>query len=186
MGILIQFCGLSGAGKTTLANALAEKWRKNDRKVIVMDGDNYRQSLCKDLGFSKADRLENVRRIKEEARRISAEYDLVLLSIINPFEEGRKLVFSKEEMELVWIKCGLATLRERDTKGLYFKAHLPDGHPDKIYNLTGVNDTFEVPGGAELVIETDVLGFEESLECLSRYLEGKELEREGRDWKGRD
>ncbi|WP_197286276.1 adenylyl-sulfate kinase [Pedobacter sp. PACM 27299] len=177
MGILLQFCGLSGAGKTTLANTLAEKWRKNGRKVMVMDGDDYRQSLCKDLGFSKADRLENVRRIKEEARRISAEYDLVLLSIINPFEEGRKLVFSKEEMELVWIKCGLSTLRERDTKGLYFKAQLPDGHPDKIYNLTGVNDAFEVPEQAELVIETDVFSLEESVECLNRYLEGKELKK---------
>ncbi|ALL08620.1 hypothetical protein AQ505_01895 [Pedobacter sp. PACM 27299] len=175
--MLLQFCGLSGAGKTTLANTLAEKWRKNGRKVMVMDGDDYRQSLCKDLGFSKADRLENVRRIKEEARRISAEYDLVLLSIINPFEEGRKLVFSKEEMELVWIKCGLSTLRERDTKGLYFKAQLPDGHPDKIYNLTGVNDAFEVPEQAELVIETDVFSLEESVECLNRYLEGKELKK---------
>lgn len=171
MGILIQFCGLSGAGKTTLANALAEKWRKNGQKVLVMDGDDYRQSLCKDLGFSKTDRLENVRRIKEEAMKLNTGYDLVILSIINPFEEGRKLVFSKEEMELVWIKCGLSTLRERDTKGLYFKAHLPDGHPDKIYNLTGVNDTFEVPEQADLVIETDVLSLEESLECLHKYLE---------------
>lgn len=173
MGILIQFCGLSGAGKTTLANALAEKWRKNGRKVMVMDGDDYRQSLCKDLGFSKTDRLENVRRIKEEAKRISPEYDLIVLSIINPFEEGRKLVFSREQAELVWIKCGLSTLRERDTKGLYFKAHLPDGHPDKIYNLTGVNDTFEIPEQADLVIETDVLSLEDSVECLSRYLEGR-------------
>ncbi|MBB2149936.1 adenylyl-sulfate kinase [Pedobacter gandavensis] len=168
MGIIIPFCGLSGAGKTTLAVAIASKMIAEGLKVLVMDGDHYRQSLCKDLGFSKADRLENVRRIKEEAVNLHAGYDLIIMALINPFEEGRAATGNAEE--LVWIKCSLETLRERDTKGLYFKAYLPDGHPDKIYNLTGVNDTFEIPEQAGLVIETDVMSLEESLDSLYSFL----------------
>lgn len=171
MSTIIAFCGLSGAGKTTLTVATASKMREEGLKVLVMDGDHYRQSLCKDLGFSKADRLENVRRIKEEALRLSSDYDLILMSLINPFEEGRASIGNPEE--LVWIKCGLETLRARDTKGLYFKADLPDGHPDKIYNLTGVSDTFEIPTQAGLVIETDVMTLEESLDSLHMFLTKK-------------
>ncbi|MCX2452640.1 adenylyl-sulfate kinase [Pedobacter sp. PLR] len=171
MGVIIPFCGLSGSGKTTLAVAVASKMREEGLKVLVMDGDYYRQSLCKDLGFSKADRLENVRRIREEAVSRSADYDLILMALINPFEKGRTIAGDAEK--LVWIKCSLETLRERDTKGLYFKAYLPDGHPDKIYNLTGVNDTFEIPEQAGLVIETDVMTLEESLDSLYGFLRKK-------------
>ncbi|WP_316746937.1 adenylyl-sulfate kinase [Pedobacter gandavensis] len=177
MGLIISFCGLSGAGKTTLAVGIASKMREEGMKVLVMDGDQYRQSLCKDLGFSKADRLENVRRIKEEAMRLNAEYDLILMALINPFEEGR--IISGSSQNLIWIKCNLETLRERDTKGLYFKAYLPDGHPDKIYNLTGVNDTFEIPEDAGLVIETDVMSLEESLDGLYLFL----MERVGKGFR---
>ncbi len=168
MGMIVQFCGLSGAGKTTLAAALALKLTQEGLKVLVMDGDHYRTTLCKDLGFSKSDRLENVRRIKEEALRLSINFDLILLALINPFEEGRTA--PADGAELIWIKCDLATLRERDTKGLYFKAYLPDGHPDKIYNLTGVNDTFEVPKQAGLIVETDVMNEEACVECLYDFL----------------
>lgn len=168
MGIIIPFCGLSGAGKTTLAVAIASKMMAEGLKVLVMDGDHYRQSICKDLGFSKADRLENVRRIKEAAVNLHVDYDLIIMALINPFEEGRAATGNVED--LVWIKCSLETLRERDTKGLYFKAYLPDGHPDKIYNLTGVNDTFEIPEQAGLVIETDVMSLEESLDSLYSFL----------------
>ncbi|WP_316840698.1 adenylyl-sulfate kinase [Pedobacter gandavensis] len=174
MGILVQFCGLSGAGKTTLAVALASKMEAEGLNVLVMDGDQYRQSLCKDLGFSKADRLENVRRIKEEALKLIPDYDLILMALINPYEEGRGSVAGPAE--LIWIKCGLPTLNKRDTKGLYFKAYLPDGHPDKIYNLTGVNDVFEIPQQAGLIIETDVLSLAESLDCLYSFLSNKVVE----------
>lgn len=176
MGVIVQFCGLSGAGKTTLAEGLASKMRNEGLKVLVMDGDQYRKSLCKDLGFSKADRLENVRRIKEEALRLNTAYDLILMALISPFEEGRTAI--GDFSELIWIKCGLTTLRQRDTKGLYFKAYLPDGHPDKIHNLTGVNDAFEIPQHAGLIIETDEMTLEESLDRLYCFLSRRFFEKE--------
>ncbi|TCC89604.1 adenylyl-sulfate kinase [Pedobacter hiemivivus] len=154
MGVIVQFCGLSGSGKTTLANAVFHQFEKEGLKVMVLDGDHYRLTLCKDLGFSKADRLENVRRIAAEAEKLRSQYDVLILSIINPFEIGRNHIRLTHQAEVVWIKCELETLIKRDTKGLYYKAMLPDKHLEKIYNLTGVNDTFDAPDKAALVIET--------------------------------
>jgi adenylylsulfate kinase len=154
MGIIVQFCGLSGSGKTTLANAVSHQFDKEGLKVMVLDGDHYRQTLCKDLGFSKADRLENVKRIAAEAERLRLQYDVLILSVINPFEIGRDYISLTHQAEVIWIKCELKTLIKRDTKGLYYKAMLPDKHLEKIYNLTGVNDTFDVPDKPALTIDT--------------------------------
>ena len=170
MGIIIQFCGLSGSGKTTLANAVCHQFKKDGIKVKVLDGDNYRQTLCQDLGFSKADRLENVRRIAAESEKLRSQYDVLILSVINPFEAGRNQIRLNHQAEMVWIKCDLETLIKRDTKGLYYKAMLPDKHPEKIYNLTGVNDTFEAPEKAALVIETNRLSLKMSMDKLMFFL----------------
>lgn len=170
MGKMIQFCGLSGAGKTTLAEKLYKQSESEGLKIKLIDGDVYRQTLCKDLGFSKEDRLENISRLGAYANTLISEYDFIIIAAINPFHEGRSLLMERYGAYLVWLKCDLSTLIKRDTKGLYKKALLPEGHADKIYNLTGVNDPFEAATTADLILETDNKSIEESLLILSDFL----------------
>lgn len=172
MGLIFQFCGLSGAGKTTLANALSDELQAKGYRVKVIDGDVYRQTLCKDLGFSRADRIENVSRLGIYAASLREEFDFIFIAVINPYEEGREVVRRSCSAKLVWIKCEIEILINRDTKGLYHKALLPDGHPDKIYNLTGLNDVFEIPVAADLVIDTDLLSIEDSLLTAIDFMVG--------------
>lgn len=172
MGLIFQFCGLSGAGKTTLANALSDELQAKGYRVKVIDGDVYRQTLCKDLGFSRADRIENVSRLGIYAASLREEFDFIFIAVINPYEEGREVVRRSCSAKLVWIKCEIEILINRDTKGLYHKALLPDGHPDKIYNLTGLNDVFEIPVAADLVIDTDLLSIEDSLLTAIDFIVG--------------
>lgn len=173
MGLIFQFCGLSGAGKTTLANALSDELQAKGYRVKVIDGDVYRQTLCKDLGFSRTDRIENVSRLGVYAASIREEFDFIFIAAINPYEEGREVVRLSCNAKLIWIKCDLTVLINRDTKGLYQKALLPDGHPNKIYNLTGLNDVFENPVAVDLVVNTDLLSVEESLRVASDFMVGK-------------
>ena len=173
MGLIFQFCGLSGAGKTTLANALSDELQAKGYRVKVIDGDVYRQTLCKDLGFSRADRIENVSRLGIYAASLREEFDFIFIAAINPYEEGREVVRRSCSAKLVWIKCDIEVLIKRDTKGLYQKALLPDGHPDKIYNLTGLNDVFESPVAADLVVDTNVLSIEEGLYVAVDFMVGE-------------
>lgn len=152
---MIQLTGLSGAGKSTLA-ALAAGWLNDSGKnTMVIDGDVFRQTLCRDLGFSKADRQENIRRLAAFAATEMEKGTCVIIAAINPFDAVREELKNKYGALTVYIKCALPVLIQRDTKGLYQRALLPDEHPDKIKNLTGVNDPFEEPAQADLVIETD-------------------------------
>lgn len=170
MGYILQFTGLSGSGKTTLSNALLEWGEQKHLKIKLIDGDIYRQSLCKDLGFSKADRLENISRLGNYASSLLADYDLICIAAINPYEEGRLQLKLKYGALLIWLKCDLETLISRDPKGLYKKALLPNGHPDKIYNLTGFNDTFETPQEADLILDTSILSLDQCLGLTIDFL----------------
>lgn len=131
--IFIQFTGLSGAGKTTLTTVVRNELLKLDYKVEMIDGDEFRVNLCKDLGFSKENKMTNIRRLGFVDKLLLRNDIIVLLSAINPYEEVRNEIKNMApNLYTVWINCSMGTLVERDTKGIYHRALLPDGHPDKI------------------------------------------------------
>lgn len=168
----IQFTGLSGAGKSTLANQVKNKLSEKGLKVEVIDGDIFRQVLCKDLGFSKEDRNENIRRLSFVANLLSNHGIIVIMAAINPYEEIREEIRQKYQAKTVWINCELQTLFERDTKGLYKRASLPEGHPDKLHNLTGFGDTYETPPNPDLIINSHLEDIEESSLKLINFILG--------------
>lgn len=153
--LLIQFTGLSGSGKTTLAENVRHLLIENNYKVEIIDGDVYRKTICKDLGFSKEDRCENVRRLFNVGRNFVEENTIVLMSVINPYEDIRNELRNHEFVRTVFLDCSVDNLIERDPKGLYKKALLPDGNQDKIKNFTGISDVFEIPKKADLILKTD-------------------------------
>jgi adenylylsulfate kinase len=169
--MIIQFCGLSGVGKTTLAKATEKKLKKHDLLVEVIDGDEYRRTLCRDLGFSKEDRRENMRRLAFVAGKLS-EYGIIsIISAINPYEGVRKEIHQTyRNVKTIYIYCSLQTLKQRDTKGLYKKALLSDHHPDKITNLSGVNDPFEIPLHPDLFIDTDKFSVDDCTEKILDFI----------------
>lgn len=169
--IFIQLTGLSGAGKSTLASNVKALLLKLNHKVEVIDGDAYRLTLCKDLGFSKADRIENIRRLGTLANVLVRNEVIVIMAAINPFESVRQeLKAQYENVHTVWIDCNLETLIQRDTKGLYRRAMLPQEHPEKISNLTGVSDPFELPQNPDLVIDTQKTTVADATQILLDYL----------------
>ncbi|MGJ1265274.1 adenylyl-sulfate kinase [Sphingobacterium spiritivorum] len=153
MALIIQMTGLSGSGKTTLSKMLKTTLEEDSYRVALIDGDTYRATLCKDLGFSKADRIENIRRLGVVAAELSKEYDIIIIAAINPYEEGRSLL-KQNNSQLVYIKCDLQTLIKRDPKGLYERALLPEGQPGRIDQFTGISDVFEIPQEPAVIIDT--------------------------------
>lgn len=166
----IQFTGLSGAGKSTLANQVKKALTQKGHQVEVIDGDVFRQILCKDLGFSKEDRHENIRRLSFVASLLSNHGIIVIVAAINPYDEVREEMREKYQAKTVWINCELETLQERDTKGLYRRAALPEGHPEKLHNLTGIGDTYEIPPNPDLIIHSHLENIEESSQKLINFI----------------
>jgi len=160
-GLFIQMTGLSGAGKTTLASAVASKLKKDGFKVEVIDGDEYRKGLCADLGFSKQDRNTNIERLGFVGKVLARNGIIAVMSAINPYEETRRII----EGKIVYIKCALDTVIRRDTKGLYAKALAGE-----IENFTGISDPFEEPPDPALVIETDKESQEASTTKLYEFI----------------
>lgn len=152
--LLIQLTGLSGAGKTSIAFRVQQLLLQKDIAAQIVDGDAYRQTVCKDLGFTPADRRENIRRLGAIAHDLVQQNTIAIIAAINPYEDVRQELCKQYDARTVWIHCSLDVLVERDTKGLYRKALLPPGHPERINNLTGVNDSYDIPIKADLVIYT--------------------------------
>jgi len=150
-GFVIWFTGLSGAGKSTIAEKLAPVLRQRGCKVEMLDGDVVRTHLSKGLGFSKEDRDTNIRRIGFVAHLLSRNGVAVICSAISPYreirDENRAMIGDFVE---VFVKCPIDVLAERDVKGLYKKALAGE-----IKNFTGVSDPYEDPLNAEVVVETD-------------------------------
>jgi adenylylsulfate kinase len=169
--LLIQLTGLSGSGKTSLSQILKNRLLYAGYKVEIIDGDEYRQNLCSDLGYSKQDRQTNIRRLGFVGKVLARNGIIAILAAINPYEEVRKeLANNDTNVKTIWINCEIETLLKRDTKGLYKKALLPDGHPEKIYNLTGINDPFESPLNPDLIINTHIETLEQSSERFYQFV----------------
>ena len=174
-GFTIWFTGLSGAGKTTLAAALADELIRRGLKVEILDGDEVRTNLSKGLGFSKDDRDTNIRRIGYVCRLLSRNGTGVIAAAISPYrevrDEVRRLI---EEQGVVFIevfaKCPIQVLAERDVKGLYKKALAGE-----IKEFTGVSDPYEEPHHAEVVVETDRETIGTSVNKIVRTLELRSL-----------
>lgn len=170
--MILQFCGLSGAGKTTLAEKAKQLLAPKGIKVEVIDGDEYRKVICKDLGFSKEDRQENIRRLAFIANKFSEQGIVAIICAINPYKDVREEILAiYKKVRTIYINCDLPELIRRDTKGLYQRALLPDGHPDKLYNLTGLGDTFESPVDSHLEINTKELDIDASVHKLIDFIE---------------
>jgi len=172
-GMTMWFTGLSGSGKTTLAQNLANELEKHypDLAIEILDGDEVREHLCKDLGFSKEDRFKNIQRIAFLAGKISKHNVLVLVPVIAPYKEARELARGlSENFAEVYVKASLDTVISRDVKGLYKKALAGE-----IKNFTGVSDPYEEPINPELVIETDSTSLEKSVEKLISFLQDQKI-----------
>lgn len=168
-GVTIWLTGLSGAGKTTLAERLTPELAGCGHRVESLDGDVVRTHLSKGLGFTREDRDENIRRIAWVAALGTRHGATMLVSVISPYQdiraEARELIGDFVE---VYVKCPLECLIERDTKGLYKRALAGE-----IENFTGVSDPYEPPVSPEIVVETDTESIEESvdkiLDSLKRF-----------------
>ena len=149
---ILWFTGLSGAGKSTLANAVNQALFERGLATYVLDGDNIRHGLCKDLGFSDADREENIRRIGEVAKLFLDSGVIVLTAFVSPFradrDKARALVEDGDFLE-IFCSADLSVCEERDTKGLYAKARAGE-----IKEFTGISSPYEAPSDPELSVDT--------------------------------
>ncbi len=169
--MLIQLTGLSGAGKTTLAFATQKQLVNMGFKVEVLDGDEYRQHLCRDLGFSRADRIENIRRLGFVGLTLAKHGVIGILAAINPYDEARQWLRNQSPLvKTVALACPLEVLIERDIKGLYKRALLEAGHPDRIENFSGISDPYEIPGAPDLLLHTHEESIEACVEKLCLFI----------------
>jgi len=171
---VLWFTGLSGSGKSTIANAVEKELNQKYRAhTYLLDGDNIRTGLNKDLGFSAKDRSENIRRIGEVARLFVDAGLIVLTAFISPFREDRKVVrdlLGNGDFVEIFVHCPLEVCEQRDPKGLYQKARLGE-----IQNFTGINSPYEAPDSPELTLDSSVLTVEECVEQVIQYLKSQSL-----------
>jgi len=159
--LLIWLTGLSGSGKSTIANELEKKLYFNNFLSYLLDGDNIRVGLNNDLGFSDKDRKENIRRIAEVSKLMIDAGVIVITAFISPFEEERsfaKNLVKKENYFLVHIECSIEKCEERDVKGLYKKVR-----KGEIINFTGIDSPYELPTKANLIVNTENESVKESV-----------------------
>lgn len=168
MGGILWFTGLSGSGKSTLAMELQQRLFSKGYQVYVLDGDNIRQGLCADLGFSHKDRTENIRRVGEVAALFAKAGFIVITAFISPYKEDRRRAraAAPEYFHTIHIKADVDTCEQRDVKGLYKKARA-----GKIPDFTGVSAPYEAPENPELVIDTKAHSIESCAETLLTYVE---------------
>jgi len=170
---VVWFTGLSGSGKSTIASALEKRLYSLGRHTYVLDGDNVRHGLNRDLGFTDADRVENIRRVAEVARLMADAGLIVLVSFISPFREEREMARSlmdDGEFIEVFVDTPIELCEVRDPKGLYRKARRQE-----IKNFTGISSPYEPPENPEIRLETAKLSVEEAVGQLLDFLEAREV-----------
>jgi adenylylsulfate kinase len=168
--IIFQLTGLPASGKTTLSNIVKRKLEAEGTDVAVLDGDIVRKTIHKELGFSEEDRKENIRRLGLMAHALQQGNEIVIIAAISPYEEIRNELKNKYGAKTVWLKCSLEELMNRDPKGLYRRALLPADDPEKISNLSGVNQDYEQPVNPDLVIDTEFNSIESSSTLLFDFI----------------
>ncbi|HEX8914812.1 MAG TPA: adenylyl-sulfate kinase [Humisphaera sp.] len=170
-GVTLWFTGLSGAGKSTIACLVEEQLIKRGRLCYRLDGDNVRHGLNKNLGFTADDRAENIRRVGEVARLFGDAGVIVLASFVSPYRRDRDAVralMPPGDFVEVYVQASLAAAEGRDPKGLYKKARA-----GQIKNFTGIDDPYEAPERAEVVLETEHLTPAQAAGRVVGYLEAK-------------
>ena len=158
---LLWFTGLSGSGKSTIANALERKLYKEGYKTYALDGDNIRQGINQDLTFSAEDRTENIRRIAEVAHLLVDAGIIVLAAFVSPYKKDRENIVNivgNDNFVEIFVNTSLEECEKRDVKGLYKKARLGE-----IKNFTGVNAPYEAPDNPDVEVITDNLSVDESV-----------------------
>ncbi|MBP6877529.1 MAG: sulfate adenylyltransferase subunit CysN [Phenylobacterium sp.] len=170
-GRVVWLTGLSGSGKSTIANLVEKRLHADGRHTYLLDGDNVRHGLNKDLGFTDEDRVENIRRVAEVAKLMVDAGLIVLVSFISPFRAERRLareLQAEGDFVEVFVDTPLAVAEQRDVKGLYKKARAGE-----LKNFTGIDSPYEAPENAEIVIDTTAMSATEAAEQIVAWLEGE-------------
>ncbi len=165
---VLWFTGLSGAGKSTIANLVEKRLQSEGRHTYLLDGDNVRHGLNKDLGFTEADRVENIRRVAEVARLMADAGLIVMVSFISPFRAERRMareMMEEGEFLEVYVDTPLAVVEERDVKGLYKKARRGE-----LKNFTGIDSPYEAPEAADIRVDTTTLSPEDAAQAIVQAL----------------
>lgn len=169
--ILIWFTGLSGSGKSTVANALESKLHSLNFKTYTLDGDNVRGGLNNNLSFSDDDRSENIRRIAEVSKLFLDAGTIVIACFVSPFEKDRQLVkqiVGNEDYVEVFVDTPIEECEKRDVKGLYKKARLGE-----IKDFTGISSPYEAPKNPDILIDTSKLRIENSVNLIFEKIKEK-------------
>ena len=172
-GAIVWFTGLSGAGKSTLAHAVEEALHQRGCRTFVMDGDNLRHGLCRDLGFSREDRVENIRRTGEVSKIIMEAGVIVLAAFISPYRADRGWVRGVVEPgDFIEIYCdtSIEICENRDVKGLYAKARA-----GQISEFTGITSPYEAPDNHELTVKTGDMELETCVQLILKLLKTKQV-----------
>jgi adenylylsulfate kinase len=170
---VLWFTGLSGSGKSTIANAVSNELFKQGISEYVLDGDNIRHGLNKDLGFSDYDRTENIRRIGEVAKLFVDSGKVVTTAFISPFRSDRdqvRALFEDGEFIEVFVQCPIEECERRDPKQLYAKARRGE-----IKDFTGIDSPYEAPEQPEITLHSDQVTVEEAVEQVFAYLRHKNI-----------
>ena len=170
-GIVIWFTGLSGSGKSTVANEVAHRLHEQGKLSYILDGDNVRHGLNKDLGFSPEDRSENIRRISEVAALFADAGVITITAFISPYAEDRNFcrqLVGDDHFVEVFAKASVAACEERDPKGLYKKARAGE-----ISDFTGIDAPYEEPEQPEVIVDTECESPQESGAAVMEYLESQ-------------